>query len=272
MAVYRETDGWIVREYVLDRGEILRKQTERALVEIVPTKEFGKALFIDNELQLTEKDEYIYHEAFVHPCLSLSKKRKKVCIIGGGDGCAVREVLKWHDVEQIDLIDWDSQMTDLFRTQYSWLNKNALQHLKVRIENENIRDFLHEERSYDCILIDLIDPNVEKEYTVDLWYDILFMAKHWITEKGCIVMNAGGVTPWSNQNIEWLVEIIQIRFPWSIKLYKTFVPSFAREWCFILLSESDTDTLDKLPQELRYLEKETWKHMGYWPREYPGSI
>ena len=274
MAVYRETDGFVVREYALEEGDILRKKTDRALIDIVPTKEFGKALFIDNELQLTEKDEYIYHEAFVHPCLSFSQSRKKICIIGGGDGCAVREVLKWPEVEAVDLIDWDSQMTELFRTQYSGLNKNALQHIKVRIENENIRDFLHEERSYDCILIDLIDPNPEKQYQVDLWYDILFMAKHWISDGGCVVMNAGGITPWNNQNIEWLIEIVQRRFSCPLKLYKTFVPSFAKEWCFILLSGSDMemDTIPSVPQGLRYLEKETWAHMGYWSRDYPGSI
>jgi spermidine synthase len=63
MAVYKERDGDLVREYALQEGKpIWKKRTQRAMVEVVPTKSYGTALFIDNELQLTEKDEYIYHE------------------------------------------------------------------------------------------------------------------------------------------------------------------------------------------------------------------
>ena len=92
MAVYRENDGFLVREYELTHSAIVQKQTKKAFLEIVPTKEYGTALFLDGELQLTEKDEYIYHESLVHPCLMTAITRKKVCILGGGDGCAAREV------------------------------------------------------------------------------------------------------------------------------------------------------------------------------------
>lgn len=258
MTTYREKDGFLVREYVLGEGVIYRKRTERAFIEIVPTKEYGTALFIDNELQLTERDEYIYHEAFVHPCLSLSQSRKKICIIGGGDGCAVREVLKWSDVETVDLIDWDAQMTQLFSTTYSWMNQQSLQNLKVRIENENIRDFIHEERSYDCILVDLIDPNPEKEYQVDVWYDVLFIVKHWINKGGSVVMNAGGMTPWNIEHVEWLVDLVSRRFSIPCKLYKTFVPSFGREWCFLLLG-SATEELPTIP----FLRGDSWNRMKF---------
>lgn len=258
MTTYREKDGNLVREYELDLGDLVRKESEKALIELIPTKEYGLALFLNNELQLTEKDEYIYHEMLVHPCLSNTQSRKRVCIIGGGDGCAAREVLRWgSDVESIDIIDWDKRVTNLFRT-YFYLNDDSFSHPKVNVINENIRAFLHDERTYDCILIDLLDPNPREQGQEDLWYDILFMAKHWIAEGGSIVINAGGILPWNMENLEWLLELVGRKMPWPIHLYKVFVPSFAREWCFLLLTPSDKPNVGNLPSGLRYISSQAW--------------
>ncbi len=269
MAVYRETDGSLVREYQIEQHPILQRDTGRAHLDIVPTKEYGQALFLDGELQFTEKDEYIYHEALVHPCLSLTPGRKKVCILGGGDGCAAREVLKWgNEIESIDLIDWDAELTGLFKSKYSALNERSLQHPLIKIENRNIRECLHEYRSYDIIFIDLLDPNPTKHYEIDLWYDIFFLAKHWIKDTGSIVINAGGLTPWNTKEVEWLLDLAQEKCPCPIRLYKTFVPSFGREWCFLLLTHQSTSSLQNLPQGLRFLDTTTWTQMCSWSRDY----
>lgn len=271
MAVYREIDGNLTREYVLEGGDIFRKQTEKALVELVPTKEFGTALFIDGELQFTEKDEYIYHEALVHPCLMTSSAQKKVCILGGGDGCAAREVLKWPDVESIHIIDWDKEVTDLFSHRFAHLNNWSLNDTRVTIENKNIQECLHEDRSYDCILVDLLDP---KETQTDLWYDILFLAKHWIQPSGSIVINAGGITPWQVDTVNWLLQMIESKTSFKRILYKTFVPSFGKEWCFILISkgvnESANSLSTRLPSTLKYFSSATWDHIytHTWTKDY----
>jgi spermidine synthase len=272
MAVYRETDGNIVREYRLQgEEEIVRKQTKRAFVEIVPTKEYGTSLFIDNELQLAEKDEYIYHEMLVHPCLASSQTRKRVCIMGGGDGCAAREVLKWgNDVESIDIIDWDSEVTELFTNQYPWLNHESLSNQKVHLDHVNIRELLHEERSYDCILIDLLDPNLQEEGQDALWYDIFFLAKHWIQEGGSIVINAGGITAWDTQAIHCFLDLVQRRIQWPLHLYKVFVPSFGREWCFLLFNTSSILSFKPLPTDLSYMSIDAWNqaHSSAWTPDY----
>ena len=262
MAVYREIDGNIVREYKLDiHGIIYRKQSDKALLEIVPTLEYGNAFFIDGELQLTEKDEYIYHEMFVHPCLGLSSSRRNICILGGGDGCAAREVLRWSGVWSIDLIDWDKDVTDLFTRKYGHLNNHVLQDPRIHIENCNIQELLHEQRGYNCVLIDLLDPDPTKEGQIDLWYDVLFLAKNWVVPGGCIVINAGGCTPWQTQSLKWILDLVRKRFAMSISLYKVFVPSFGREWCFILLTQNETNTniIQGLPEGLRYLTPEKAK-------------
>ena len=273
MAVYRETDGDIVREYALEGSKTLfRKQCDFALLEIVPTKAFGSCLFLDNELQFSEFDEYIYHEMLIHPCLSLSNQRKSVCIIGGGDGCAAREVLKWEDVDTVDLIDWDSTVTKLFKHTYSYVNSGSLDDPRILIQNNNIQSYIHEERAYDCIVVDLLDPDFSKENQDHLWYDVLFLVKQWINPGGCIVINLGGILPGDTANVEIFTALLQDRIDLPHRLYKVFVPSFAREWCFALIGPTESELRNNLPSTLRYLSDSVWKAANTWSEAYTNNL
>ena len=283
MAVYREVDGNITREYLLDEEqEIIRKRTERGLVEIVPTLEYGLALFIDNELQLTEKDEHIYHEMLVHPIMSSCKNYYHILVIGGGDGCAVREILKWSDtpykqIFTINVIDWDEELVNLFKNRYSQLNLESLENEKVSIENIDITECDPEvdERTYDCIFIDLVDPVFYNSDTMNisemsLWNHVLYLAKHWRDKHGSIVMNCGGILPWQLDTLNSILELLQNTFSLYIHLYKVFVPSFGRDWCFVILSEEKTLDIFHLPHGLRYCSKKTWQYAykDGWTEDY----
>lgn len=273
MAVYRERDGNIVREYTLEESKtILRKQCDFACLDAVSTKEFGMSFFLDNELQFSEFDEYIYHEMLVHPCLSLSSEQSSVCIIGGGDGCAAREVLKWPNIEKVDLIDWDKTLTRMFQHTFSYFNSGSLEDPRVRIENKNIQDCLHEERQYDCILVDLLDPDFEKKRQDDLWYDVLFLVKHWIKPGGCISINLGGILPGDTTTVEIMTALLKDRISLPHRLYKVFVPSFAREWCFALIGNIELCTLEALPSNLRYLSEDAWIAANCWPTAYTQNL
>jgi spermidine synthase len=267
METYREQDGHIIREYALEQESLVRKQTEKALIEIVNTKAFGAALFVDNQLQLTFRDEYIYHEMLVHPCLSSSQSRKRICILGGGDGCALREVLKWPDVEHIDVLDWDKEMIELFSKSYAFQNMWSFENPKVTVEIKDVRACLGESRTYDCILVDLLDP---EESQSDLWQDILRIVKSWILPGGSIGFNTGGITPWQTDTLNWLLQHIESSPLFRRHLYKTFVPSFAREWCFLLLNKANILEMKNLPSNLRYLDDMAWKqaYTYGWTKNY----
>lgn len=267
MAVYREIDGNIVREYRVENAPLFQKQTEKALVEVVPTLEYGRCLFIDNELQLAEKDEYIYHESLVHPCLMTSVSRKKICIFGGGDGCAAREVLKWSDVEHVCILDWDSEVTTLFQDTYSEMNHNALKDSRITIENKNIQDLLHETRCYDCILVDLLDPNQNEKV---FWKEIFDLLNRWLDSSGSIVINAGGITPWQTENVNWLLQLLRTNKTSTPIVYKTFVPSFGREWCFILITKSPE--LLSPPYNCDYFNDTAWNNMRTWTKDYLNKL
>lgn len=118
-------------------------------------------LFINGNQQLSTVDEIMYHEPLVHPLMKICPKPRDVLILGGGDGCAAREVLKYPEVQNITLVDLDPEMTRL-ATEHpvlSEINQRAMEHEKVKIINEDGYTFLEKGGTfYDIIIIDLPDP------------------------------------------------------------------------------------------------------------------
>ena len=122
-------------------------------------------LYLNEHLQFSSVDEYRYHEALVHPAMALAHNRARVLVIGGGDGLAVREILKYSEVEEVELVDLDPAMTTLARRNlyFTDLNRNALSHPRVRVTNEDGFTFLQREHEpYSVVIIDLSDPREEE--------------------------------------------------------------------------------------------------------------
>ena len=121
-------------------------------------------LYVDGHLQFAEKDEYRYHEALVHPVMSMEGMREQILILGGGDGLAAREVLKYDEVKSIDLVDIDPEITNLCRDfpAIRKLNQGALSNHKLQIHNVDAFQFLRGSKQlFDRIIIDLPDPHNE---------------------------------------------------------------------------------------------------------------
>lgn len=169
-------------------------QTETKYQKIVLTKwQENYSLFINGNLQLSSFDEHMYHEPLVHPVMNLATNRQRILVLGGGDGCAVREILKYKDVEEITLVDLDPKMTELGRTHNSFLtmNKSALNNPKVKIKYEDAFQFLeHNNFMFDVIIIDLPDPNnvdLNKLYTKEFY----FLCNKRLAKNGALITQAG---------------------------------------------------------------------------------
>ncbi|TAF32779.1 MAG: polyamine aminopropyltransferase [Cytophagales bacterium] len=118
-------------------------------------------LYLNNHQQLSTVDEWLYHEPLVHPVMGLSKTPFDVLVLGGGDGCAVREVLKYPQVRTITLVDLDPEMTKLGLEHpvMRAANKDALHNPKVKILNQDAYTFLTKSLDYfDVMIIDFPDP------------------------------------------------------------------------------------------------------------------
>ncbi|HEY0770622.1 MAG TPA: polyamine aminopropyltransferase, partial [Sphingobacteriaceae bacterium] len=135
-------------------------------------------LFLNGNLQFSSMDEYRYHEALVHPGLSQISEPKKILVLGGGDGLAVREILKYPTVESITLVDLDQAVTEMFRNHKALteLNANALSSAKVKIINHDAFIWLRDNKElFDFIVIDFPDPSnysLGKLYTASLYREI----------------------------------------------------------------------------------------------------
>lgn len=119
-------------------------------------------LYLNGNLQFCSIDEEMYHEPLVHPIMQLHQNPQKVLVLGGGDGCAVRELLKYPSVEHIDLVDLDPKMTDLGKMNPELININegSMSSSKLSIYNKDAYVHLEQDNRsfYDVIIIDLPDP------------------------------------------------------------------------------------------------------------------
>lgn len=150
-------------------------------------------LYINGHLQLSTFDEWLYHEPMAIPALSLSGHPQRVLILGGGDGCLAREVLKYPSVEQITLVDLDPGMTKLGKENpiFIELNKNALNNPKVDVINDDAFTFLEKtEDFYDVILMDFPDPK-SIELGRLLSKETFRMCWHHLRPNGVIITQAG---------------------------------------------------------------------------------
>lgn len=125
-------------------------------IEIYETESFGKMLVIDGKIQLTEFDEHFYHEMLVHVPMNSCKRAKKVLIIGGGDGGALREVLK-HDIERAVLVEIDRNVINLCR-EHLGIDCGAFEDPRLEIVIEDGRKFLEHCEKFDVIIVDSTDP------------------------------------------------------------------------------------------------------------------
>ncbi|GJQ64650.1 MAG: polyamine aminopropyltransferase 2 [Melioribacteraceae bacterium] len=117
--------------------------------------------YLNGNLQLSTLDEFLYHEPLVHPIMNLVKNPSNVLVLGGGDGNATREILKYQSVKKITLVDLDPAVTNLAKTNEIFLdmNKGSLLNPKVEIINTDGYNFVEETKEfYDVIIVDLPDP------------------------------------------------------------------------------------------------------------------
>lgn len=229
---------------------ILSEQTQYQKIVMTKHKDDVR-LFLDGNLQLSSTDEYRYHEALVHIPMLYAKSHERVLILGGGDGLAAREALKYKDVKEIVLVDIDKQMTDLCSTdkQLVELNKGSLSDEKLHIVNQDAYLYVQEnDKKFDVIIIDFPDPNNEslnKLYT-NVFYNYI---KSNLVEKGVMVCQS--TSPYYAKKSFWCInKTIKTQFE-TVLPYHLQVPTFG-EWGFNMAFNGE-NVRSNLYVETRYL-------------------
>lgn len=142
------------------KKKLVRTKSKFQLIEIFETYSHGKLMALDKKIMLTEKDEFVYHEAIAHTSIFSAINPKKILVIGGGDGGTVQQCLKHKYIEQIDLCEIDDEVIKLSRKFLPTLAK-SLSNRRVNIYAEDGLKFLKDKKRksyYDVIIVDSTDP------------------------------------------------------------------------------------------------------------------
>lgn len=224
-------------------------------------------LFLNGNLQFSSADEYRYHEALVHPALSSVSSLKRVLVLGGGDGIAVREILRYPAVEKIELVDLDAKMTSLFSTQevLRGINQSSLLNKKVTVHNEDALTWLRNNRElFDAVVIDFPDPSgfsVGKLYST-VFYQLLRKA---MSPDAVAVVQS--TSPYVAPKSFWCVDTTLQAAGFLTKPYHNYVPSFG-EWGYIMaFTNTNRNWYAQMPDSLRYLNRETLAQLFVFPED-----
>ena len=201
-------------------------------------------LYLDGHLQFASSDEHRYHESLVHPVMSLGDPPKKVLVLGGGDGLAIREVLKFPSVESIDLVDIDPDVTSLSQRfdVIRKLNSDSLLDPRVHIIHDDAFNFVRRAYAmikdsgnwYDRIIVDLPDPHSEalnKLYSKE-FYKLIYRI---LSDDGALVTQSS--SPIVTRQAFWCIEATIAAADFRVIPHRTFLNSFG-EWGFQLAVKS----------------------------------
>ena len=196
-------------------------------IEILDLEQFGKSLFIDNELQVAEKDEHLYSSTFVNSGLKLNPSKDKSAIIGGGDGGVARELIS----KGFNLIDWyelDPEVVNVCEKHLSKIGEKATTKNSVKCvwgdAFESIKKI--EDNKYDKIFVDLNDD----QYCIDLAAKNINSLKRILKPKGTITAQVGSQDKKPKQVQNWL-QLFDKNFD-NTSLDRIYIPSFDCSWNF----------------------------------------
>ncbi len=247
--ISESVEGGLYRDQI-----IYMEQTEYQKIVLTKHRDDVR-LYIDGNCQFSTADEYRYHEALVHIPMSELDSRSHVLILGGGDGMAVREVLKYDEVERIDLVDLDAEMIRICSTNQNItaVNQNSLESDKLNIYNMDAYEYLEDSKEqYDLIIVDLPDPNSE---SLNKLYSNIFyrMCKNRLKDTGVMVVQS--TSPYYAAKAFWCINKTIKSEGLYVKAYHLQVPAFG-DWGFNMASRRElTEDLD-FDVDTKYLTRE----------------
>jgi spermidine synthase len=214
-------------------------------------------LYLNGHLQFNSLDEYRYHEALVHPAMVSAKSAARVLIMGGGDGLAMREVLRYPSVKEVKLVDLDPGMTRLSEqySQLAFLNEYSYRDPRLGkdgVVNSDAYIWVQkqepDEKPYDVIIIDFPDPH---NYSLGKLYTTRFyrLLKKKLAPDGAIAIQC--TSPFMAKKTYWCIVKTMEAAGFKVKPYHVAVPSFFGIWGFGLAKHNAFEPPEKAPTGLR---------------------
>ena len=211
-------------------------RTEFQSIDIIDTGSFGICLVLDGKIQSSERDEFIYHEALVHPAMFSHQYPKTVFIAGGGEGATLREVLAHNTVDKVVMVDIDRQVIDICHRFLTSFHQDSFNDSRAKIYFTDARKYLQETNDkFDVIIIDLVEPLEAGPACLLYTQEFYQLAKERLSRDGIMSVQSGA-SSWTNlENFTAIINTLKSVFP-IVHPYQVYVPSFVDMWGFATAS------------------------------------
>jgi spermidine synthase len=250
--------GWVLKHWDnhLYEGRVVYSKQSRYQKIVLTRRNDDVRLFLDGNLQFSSVDEYRYHESLVHVPLSVQRAPvKRVLLLGAGDGLAVRELLKYPDIEEIVLVDLDHTIVQLAKDNplVQALNQGSLKSDKLTIvTGDAFQYLLKNETTFDFIISDLPDPNndtLARLYTRQFYR----LVRNSLSENGVFVTQA--TSPYFATDAFWsITKTIEASGFEHVYPYHAEIPSFG-DWGFVMAASYKKDVKQpNITVETRFLD------------------
>ena len=264
--------GFVYAERIMSYTETLAFQDQVIFSKSTPYQRIvftrnnrEMRLFLNGNLQFSSADEYRYHEALVHPAMQALPSAQHILILGGGDGMAAREILKYSNVKDITLVDLDPAMTEMFKKNeiLTRLNNKSLLSKKMHVINDDAFQWVRSSRQqYDCIIIDFPDPSnfaIGKLYTSRFYEEL----QHLLADSGIVVVQS--TSPLIARKSYWCINHTLNAAGFITAPYHVYVPSFG-EWGYVMGMKSyNWRNTGRLPKGLKFLNDKAMLSMFIFP-------
>jgi spermidine synthase len=256
---------------------IVEVQTKFQHVEIMETAAYGKVLVLDGRMQSSQADEFIYHEALVHPgLLMLDAAPSSALVIGGGEGATVREILRYPSIRRVVMVDIDAEVVELCKRHLPEMHQGAFEDPRTEFRAEDARGYLERTPDrFDLIVVDLVEPLEEGPACLLFTREFYQLVRDRLTPSGAMTMQAGMTKVGELDFFTSIHRTLREVFP-VVAGYQTFISCFGIPWGFIAAGRSEPRALsvnevdrriaDRVKGPLAYWDGQTHQHAFHLPK------
>jgi spermidine synthase len=263
---------------------IVEAQTKFQHAEIMDTHAYGKVLVLDGRIQSSQAEDFIYHEALVHPGMLASERAPESgLVIGGGEGATLREILRYPSIKRAVMVDIDDEVVELCKEHLPEMHQGAFEDARSEVRHEDARGYLERtQERFDFITIDLVEPLEEGPACLLFTKEFYTLVRDRLTPGGALTLQAGMTKLGELDFFTSIHRTLREVFP-IVAGYQTFISCFGTPWGFITATKKvdplrqDAATVDRLIADrikgpTAYWDGQTHQHAFHLPKHIRAAI
>ena len=267
--------GWLIDKdgdnrfvHIRLKKKIFSAKTRFQKVEIYDSYDFGIIVMLDGKVQSTEKDEFIYHEALVHPGMLLHPRPQRVLILGGGEGATLREVLRYRLLKEVVMVDIDRKFVNICAKYLKSWHRGSFNNSRATLLFTDAFEYLKKTNDrFDVVVADISDPAEEGPARFVYTKKFYQLIQNVLTKDGVFVTHATEIGSINKKGISKTILIsLKSIFP-DVTFYYEYIPSFGCLWGYAICSQKYK--LSHLTPELikSRMRKRNLKNLKYYDQE-----